>query len=504
MIHAIADAVVVSTQSAERCASMRRLGVAPALSSSAQTLLRTLSHINRDWRQTLLVRAWRSVELSGSSTSVRSIHTFAAPCVQRLVVPWGAMAAPVSWSAALSDSGSDAEMDAEYDIDSDTSSFGLSLDSNSQLRTLGKSADTGDSAAASACRLRSVFGDQAWPAVEHLDMSFMPLICYQGFAAHIARTMPRLRTLRIGGFVPATALGDILQLVACMPLAAVEIAGSVWANADNGRRGSASSWRSSASTIAAPDATITDRNVNSADAEFGQGLPSEMVQPVYSLQLLAVTADALRSPAVFAFAMAQMPTLRALHLLESDYKVMDMLRTGRLEERHMHAVEWATSQPMVLHSQEHQQHLHRRANRPSGAYWPALQQLHIVRYYMAPREDAGLRIDAACMPALEELIVDHMEPSDDHHPAPSPADAAQVPRLRGQFDNLTRICAPMFDTRSLQTQAPCLRSLCITGSGGPLPRAMVPLQQDIDALLATDLPLKSVVIAGKVVGPLTI
>ncbi|KAJ2255196.1 hypothetical protein GGH98_002082, partial [Coemansia sp. RSA 454] len=111
--------------------------------------------------------------------------------------------------------------------------------------------------------------------------------------------------------------------------------------------------------------------------------------------------------------------------------------------------------------------------------------------------DAGLRIDAACMPALEELVVDNMEPSDDHHPAPSPADAAQVPRLRGQFDNLTRICAPMFDTRSLPTQAPCLRSLCITGSGGPLPRAMVPSQEDIDALLATDLPLKSVVISNK-------
>ncbi|KAJ2556932.1 hypothetical protein GGH12_006263, partial [Coemansia sp. RSA 1822] len=454
MIHAIADAAVASTQSAERCASMRRLGVAPALSSSAQTLLRILSHVSRDWRQALLMRAWRSVELSGSSTSVRSIHTFASPCVKRLVVPWGAMAAPVLWSTALSDSGSDAEVDAEYDIDSDASSFGLSLDSNSQLRTLGKSADAGDSAAASACRLRSVFGDQMWPAVEHLDMSFMPLICYQGFAAHIARTMPRLRTLRIGGFVPATALGDILQLVACMPLAAVEIAGSVWANADSGRRGSASSWRSSASTIAAPDTTIADRN--SADAEPGQGLPSEMVQPVHSLQLLAVTADALRSPAVFAFAMAQMPTLRALHLLESDYKVMDMLRTGRLEERHMHAVEWATSQPMVLHSQEHQ---HRRTNHSSGACWPALQQLHIVRYYMAPREDAGLRIDAVCMPALEELVVDHMEPSDDHHPAPSPADAAHVPQLRGQFDKLTRICAPMFDTQSLPALAPCLRSL---------------------------------------------
>ncbi|KAJ2824570.1 hypothetical protein IWW50_003274, partial [Coemansia erecta] len=439
--------------------------------------------------------------LNGSGMRVCGIHAFAAASVRRLVVPWGAMAAPVSWSAGLIDFGSDTEMDAEYDIDvgaetdagSSTSSIGFSADSGSRLHTLGKNTDADADASDSACRLRSVFGDQVWPAVEHLDMSFMPLICYQGFSAHIQRTMPRLRTLRIGGFVPATALGDILRLVSHMPLTSVEIAGSVWANTDSGRRGSASSWRSSSSTIAAPDQPDIHTDLMST-------LPHDVVQSAHPLELLAVTADALRSPAVFAFTMAQLPTLRTLHLLESDYKIMDMLRTGRLEERHMHAVEWATSQPMTLHSQEQQHHpQHRRTGRPSAVCWPALRVLHIERFYMAPREDGGLRVDAASMPMLEELHVQHMEPSDSYHPAPTPADAAHVPRLRGQFSRLARIRAPMFDIQSLPANAPVLRSLCITGSGGPLPHFMVPAQQHIDTLLASELPLKSVVIAGRTV-----
>ncbi|KAJ2305964.1 hypothetical protein H4R23_001445 [Coemansia sp. Cherry 401B] len=496
MIDAIARAVVAGTQPAVRCASLRRLGIAPALAAEAQAALRTLSHVSRDWRHALLAHAWRTVVLGGCGSNVRDVHAFAAQCVRRLVVPWGAMAAPVAWTAGLADYSSDADLDdAGTDASSSTSSIAFSVDSHSRLHSASKLAASDEISdyEATACRLRSVFGDQVWPAVEHLDMSFMPLICYQGFAAHIQRAMPRLRTLRIGGFVPATALADILQLVSRVPLTAVEIAGSVWANADGGRRGSASSWRSSVSTIAAPDLAMpaaAEPSDNAAAASAPRELPG-FVQPVPALTLLALTADALRAPAVFAFALAQQPTLRALHLLESDYKVMDMLRTGRLEERHLHAVEWAAAAPMVLHSQEP-----RHAERPL-ACWAALQQLRIERYYMAPRDDAGLRVHAACMPALEELVVAHMEPSDSHHPAPTPADAVQVPRLHGQFDRLSRISAPMFDIQALPAQAPALRSLCITGAGGPLPQAMIPSQHDVDALCKSKLPLESVVIAGR-------
>ncbi|KAJ2314551.1 hypothetical protein IWW51_005963, partial [Coemansia sp. RSA 2702] len=44
MIDAIARAVVAGTQPAVRCASLRRLGIAPALAAEAQAALRTLSH----------------------------------------------------------------------------------------------------------------------------------------------------------------------------------------------------------------------------------------------------------------------------------------------------------------------------------------------------------------------------------------------------------------------------------------------------------------------------
>ncbi|KAJ2844684.1 hypothetical protein IWW36_005086 [Coemansia brasiliensis] len=343
--------------------------------------------------------------------------------------------------------------------------------------------------------MRSVFGDQPWPAVEHLDMSFMPLICYQGFASHVQRTMPHLRTLRISGLVPATALSDILELMACLPLEAVEIAGSVWANADNGRRGSASSWRSSVSTVAAPDPTAAATAADAASEEHdpARHAMTQLIRPVPSLAVLVLTSDALRTPAVFAFAMAQQLTLRALHLLECDYKIMDMLRVGRLDERHMHAVDWSVLAPMALHRQPGQQH----GQQLPGAYWPALKHLHIEQYYMAPRGDAGLRVYADTMPALEQLIVSHMEPSNSYQPSPLQNDIGHVPRLRGQFAQLVRIRAPMFDIQSLPACAPALRSLCITGSGGVLPQAMIPCARDIGALLASSLPLQYVDIAGR-------
>ncbi|KAJ2347949.1 hypothetical protein GGH92_003002 [Coemansia sp. RSA 2673] len=493
VIDCIARAAI--EQNSTRCQSIRRLGASPMLADEAQVVLRKLSQVSRDWRHALLPLAWRSVQLTGTnSTDVREIHAFAAPCVRRLVVPWGAMAAPVSWMTdyTTASSGSD-------DSDSDTSacSFGFSVDSHSRLGKTGAKDDVANSAEVSACRLRCVFGDQVWPAVEHLDMSFMPLICYQGIAAHIQRIMPRLRSLRIGGFVPATALAEILHS-SSLPLVSLEISGSVWANADGGRRGSASSWRSSSSTVAAHD-PHTDNRSELADLE--SNLPEDDIsqarnpQALPALSVLAVTADALRSPAVFAYVVAQAPTLTALHLLECDYKIMDMLRFGRMEERHMHAVEWATTQ-MVLHSQETQAAIRRRQRQrqeqAQPICWTALKTLHIGHYHMAPRENAGLRVYSDSMPRLEQLVVECLEPSDSHHATPPIVDALQIPRLRGRFDYLTRVKAPVFDIHSLPLRAPALRSLCLNGVGGTHVSALLPTKQEVDALLASGLPLTRV------------
>ncbi|KAJ2666935.1 hypothetical protein IWW42_005901, partial [Coemansia sp. RSA 1085] len=501
IIDAVADALIAAMSSSPPCAqttSMQRLGVAPDLAADAQAALRVLTHVCRHWRYTLLSRAWRTVQLTGGSQDhhQHTVHAFAASSVRRLVVPWGAMAVPVLWPPAMADYSSDMEaesasVDADADADSSTSSVGLSVVSHGQLHSLSKHPDHASSDQASSdhaspnqslCRMRSVFGDQPWPAAEHLDMSFMPLICYQGFAAHVQRTMPHLRTLRISGLVPATALSDILELMACLPLEAVEIAGSVWANSDSGRRGSASSWRSSVSTVAAPDPAAAAAAAAAAAMDADEHDPArhalaQLIRPVPSLAVLVLTSDALRTPAVFAFVMAQQLTLRALHLLECDYKIMDMLRIGRLDERHMHAVDWSVLSPMALHRQPDHQ--------VSSAYWPALQRLHIEQYYMAPRGDAGLRVHADTMPALQQLIVSHMEPSNSYQPGSLQNDAAHVPRLQGQFAQLVRIKAPMFHMQSLPACAPALRSLCITGSGGVLPQAMVPGRQEVDTLLAS-------------------
>ncbi|PIA12537.1 hypothetical protein COEREDRAFT_90187 [Coemansia reversa NRRL 1564] len=343
LINVIADAVVLSVSviTDECCSPLRQLGVTPEMSDEAQAMLRKLSHVCHDWRRTLLSRAWRSVALTGAPgllSSACGMYAFTASCTRRLVVPWGAMAAPVSWSASYADGGDDMDSDVDgypdtgVDLDgcsstTSTSSIGYSVDSNSRLHLPihGKAAAT--PLANSTNRLCSVFGNQSWPAVEHLDMSFMPLICYQGFAAHVQRTMPNLRTLRIGGFVPAAALADVL-LLARMPLEAIEIAGSVWADTTAGRRrssasSSASSWRSTTTTVAAPARVVFDYQQSAGGSGTGSSCGAEPVlasisatPPAQPLALLAVTADALRSPAVFAFAMAQAPTLRALHLLD--------------------------------------------------------------------------------------------------------------------------------------------------------------------------------------------
>ncbi|KAJ1718920.1 hypothetical protein LPJ53_006215, partial [Coemansia erecta] len=510
VIDAIADAVVGSVHlCAARQETLARMGASPELAEDAQAALRTLTHVCHAWRAALLPRAWRTALLTGAaSPSARELYAFAAACVKRLVVPWGAMAAPVAWMhGSENDSDDDAASASDIEDDSDDTaihgSIGVSVDSFSRMH-LSKDAasDHRHVASASASRLRWVFGDQPWPAVEHLDMSFMPLICYQGFAAHVQHTMPRLRSLRIGGFVPATALADILQCSQLLPLESVEIAGSVWANADSGRRESASSasWRSSLSTVA-PHEAAGSLSGSLADSDMGDHVSTDapLAPPSHHLTTahpplarLAITADALRSPAVFAFAVAQAPTLASLHLLECDYKIVDMLRFGRLDERHMHAVEWGTTQ-MVLPSQQAEQVLvgnrgARRAarDRPQALQWPALRQLRIERYFMAPRENAGLRIYADSMPALEDLSIGHMEPSDSHHhPAPAAAGASQIPRLRGVFASLTHIRAPVFDIQSLPAGAPALHTLHIAGSGCALAQALAPNQRDIDALLTS-------------------
>ncbi|KAJ1814125.1 hypothetical protein LPJ56_004944, partial [Coemansia sp. RSA 2599] len=61
VIDAIADAVIGATHlSDSRRLAMQRLGVPLALSDESQSALRTLTHVCRAWRITLLPRAWRS------------------------------------------------------------------------------------------------------------------------------------------------------------------------------------------------------------------------------------------------------------------------------------------------------------------------------------------------------------------------------------------------------------------------------------------------------------
>ncbi|KAJ1934875.1 hypothetical protein FBU59_005555, partial [Linderina macrospora] len=178
--------------------------LALALTTDAQRILRTLAQVSRQWRRALLHRAWRSVELTGAAApDARTIHMFAGQSARRLAVPWGAMAAPVSWL---------------------THTDGCTK--HHRHETVGVSADSrSQPAGGTVDRLDAIFGSRVWPRVEHLDMSFMPLISYHGLAAHIRRTMPRLATMRIGGYVPATALADILG--SGLQLRALEISASV-------------------------------------------------------------------------------------------------------------------------------------------------------------------------------------------------------------------------------------------------------------------------------------
>ncbi|KAJ2103721.1 hypothetical protein IW146_008803 [Coemansia sp. RSA 922] len=111
---------------------------------------------------------------------------------------------------------------------------------------------------------------------------------------------------------------------------------------------------------------------------------------------------------------------------------------------------------------------------------------------MAPRENAGLRVYSDSMPRLEQLVVECLEPSDSHHATPPIVDALQIPRLRGRFDYLTRVRAPVFDIHSLPLRAPALRSLCLNGVGGTHFSALLPTKQEVDALRASGLPLTRV------------
>ncbi|KAI8319137.1 hypothetical protein GQ54DRAFT_313856 [Martensiomyces pterosporus] len=437
------------------------------------------------------------------------------------------MAAPVSWlpdESANKHKGSSHTHGHEH---------GRSTDSYGRICT-GK-LTTASTTIPGSHRLRCIFGDQVWPNVEHLDMAFMPLICYHGLVAHIRWTMPRLRTLRIGGFIPATALTDILS--SQLPLAALEVSGGVWANSDAARRGSTSSWRSSVSTVTVQGGIAADNgdlaySDDVDDSTISAAVGCYSAQPAKStyvdalqpapppLTLLVVTADALRSPPVFSFAMAHLDTLAALHLLDCDYKIMDMLRLGRLEERHMHAVEYGSTQ-MVLHSQHrvppggvvvaaaaaaattNTATMEHRPTRTTAVCWSSLKKLRIDRYYMAPRENTCLCIYADNMPCLEEFTVEHMEPCDSHHPTPSPADTSQMPRMRGCFARLARIKAPALDTGSLRTTAPALRSLSITGTGRALAHMMLPTTHDIQSLLSSGLPLAHLSVGGKLIAPKT-
>ncbi|KAJ2486570.1 hypothetical protein IWW37_005573 [Coemansia sp. RSA 2050] len=148
---------------------------------------------------------------------------------------------------------------------------------------------------------------------------------------------------------------------------------------------------------------------------------------------------------------------------------------------------------MVLHSQETQAAIRRRQRQrreqAQPICWASLRTLHIGHYHMAPRENAGLRVYADCVPRLERLVVECLEPSDSHHAAPPIVDALQVPRLRGRFEYLARIKAPVFDVRSLPLRAPALRSLCLTGAGGAHVAALLPTKQEVDALRTSGQPL---------------
>ncbi|KAJ1942924.1 hypothetical protein EC988_006365, partial [Linderina pennispora] len=303
------------------CSAANQTHRALALTADAQRILRMLAQVSRHWRQVLLHRAWRSVELTGSaSPDAQTIHAFAGGCARRLAVPWGAMAAPVSWLTQAADSGKQLEF------------VGVSLDSARQPDR------------AHIDRLGAIFGTQVWPRVKHLDMSFMPLISYHGLAAHIQRTMPELATMRIGGYVPATALADILG--SSLHLRSLEISASVWANSGGSvstlRRSSASSWRSSASTVVPPAFGDAD-DADAAVASTSSDADGDHLEPRSSLDTLAVTGEALRAPPVLSFAINHAATLTTLHLLESDYKIMSMLRVGCVDERHQVSVEYGSS-----------------------------------------------------------------------------------------------------------------------------------------------------------------
>lgn len=446
-------------QSAEYV-QLRRLGISPLLSEHAHSILRTLSQVSRDWRQALLPRVWKTVQLQGfDQHHVAAIHKFAGPSIQRLVVPWGALAAPLAWKIAdLED-----DEDDQYAEDSDSSTCisasssrsynsACSVDSNSNLRhSAPDQATTSD-----LDRLQQLFGNQKWPAVQHLDMSFMPLLSYRGIADHLTHTVPCLRTLRIGGFVPEAVLNEILQSRLCEQLDTLEISASVWTNSGLGRRG----------------------EPGTACSEINHSM---------SLKRLVVSDDALRTPAVFSMAISQTPTLTSLHLLDCDYKIMDMLCSGRLEERHMHAMEWGATQMQLPGNHRH----HQQPTPAPVLCWPSLKGLHIERYHMAPREHTGLSVYSKYMPSLEQLVVGSMEPSDSYHPAPNQMDMAlHVPRLRGRFHRLVHISAPLIDTQMLSELAPKLRSLRITGHrSGALANATFPSDTDIDMLRKAGLPL---------------
>ncbi|KAJ1839958.1 hypothetical protein LPJ57_010700, partial [Coemansia sp. RSA 486] len=108
--------------------------------------------------------------------------------------------------------------------------------------------------------------------------------------------------------------------------------------------------------------------------------------------------------------------------------------------------------------------------------------------------NAGLRIHADCMGALQELVIGHMEPSDGHHPAPAAAGATQVPRLRGVFGQLRRIKAPVLDIQLLPSSAPRLQTLHIAGAGSALAQTLAPTQHDIDMLMTSGLRLKRFIV----------
>ncbi|ORX74501.1 hypothetical protein DL89DRAFT_264359 [Linderina pennispora] len=81
-------------------------------------------------------------------------------------------------------------------------------------------------------------------------------------------------------------------------------------------------------------------------------------------------------------------------------------------------------------------------------------------------------------------------------------DASQVPQLRGRFAKLVRIKAPVFDIGSLRANAPALRYLSITGTGGgssDTGALMLPTGNDIRSLVSAGIPLQRAVICGQIV-----